>query len=413
MGSPRGKGGKWIAFKDKHLSISTCKWPSRLFSWGFDSSPSIIVSDSIFLIICEGATLKFAFNTWETRLCWIAGRPLKHGWTRSSQCGREVSFPAFFLVKLKRLGNLHDINKNVRQNESVLNAPQCQRNSQWPKVAFLQQSCLFWSSACVKKTQEMLTSPKAFAFYMQKYALHTLALFLIQEFATCTIYYSINLVIRHHTSFTNVIYTFHLSPTSFDQDLGLTKADNVASLHPQADFYRTYPDMWHWEGQAEPVGAIKGPWSPVPLRHPWRCRVCMWAGNLSGCRLVVTLKSTRRDELQCKALWEMMTLTWADHLLSLLSFLVVVVGGSITSVSECLGGFASSGTFFHLVWGGAWSLHLQLSSEVTPQSWWFGLNWGLINSSHFQSEWNLLSRTGLWSRLAPLWVFSNVKLQFQ
>lgn len=227
---------------------------------------------------------------------------------------------------------------------------------------------------------------------------------------------SINLVIRHHTSFTNVIYTFHLSPTSFDQDLGLTKADNVASLHPQGDFYRTYPDMWHWEGQAEPVGAIKGPWSPVPLRHPWRCRVRMWAGNLSGCRLAVTLKSTRRDELQCKALWEMMTLTWADRLLSLPSFLVVVVevvGGSITSVSECLGGFASSGTFFHLFWGGAWSLHLQLSSEVTPQSWWFGLNLGLINSSHFQSEWNLLSRTGLWSRLAPLRVFSNVKLQFQ
>lgn len=54
-------------------------------------------------------------------------------------------------------------------------------------LASLQQSCLFRSSACVKKTQEMLTNPKAFASYMQKYAFPTLALFLIQEFATCTI----------------------------------------------------------------------------------------------------------------------------------------------------------------------------------------------------------------------------------
>lgn len=144
---------------------------------------------------------------------------------------------------------------------------------------------------------------------------------------------SINLVIRHHTGFKNVIYTFHLSPTSFDQDLGLTKADKVASLHPRADVCRTYPDMWHWEGQAEPVGAIKAPLSPVPPRHPRRRRACMWAGNLSGCRLAPTLKSTWRDELQSKALWEVRCcFTWADRLLSLMSVGGLGGEGSIASV---------------------------------------------------------------------------------
>lgn len=170
--------------------------------------------------------------------------------------------------------------------------------------------------------KKMLTSPKAAAFCILHAKICIPHFSFIFNPAVCNLHHpnSINLVIRHHTGFTNGIYTFHLSPTSFDQDLGLTKADNVASLHPWADFYCTYPDMWHWEGQAEPVGAIKAPLSPVPPRHPWRRQACMWAGNLSGCRLAVTLKSTRCDELQCKILWEMMVLTWADHLLSLMSF---------------------------------------------------------------------------------------------
>lgn len=41
----------------------------------------------------------------------------------------------------------------------------------------------------------------------------------------------------------NVTHTFHLSPTSCDQDLGLTKADKVALFHLWADIYHIYPDM--------------------------------------------------------------------------------------------------------------------------------------------------------------------------
>lgn len=70
---------------------------------------------------------------------------------------------------------------------------------------------------------------------------------------------SINLVIMRYTDFkiANVIYTFHLSPTSCDQDLGLTKPDKVALFQLWADIYHVHPDMWHWEGQAEPAGRLR------------------------------------------------------------------------------------------------------------------------------------------------------------
>lgn len=53
------------------------------------------------------------------------------------------------------------------------------------------------------------------------------------------------------------MHTFHLSPTSCDQDLGLTKADKVALFQLRTDFYCIHPDMWHWEGQAEPAGRLR------------------------------------------------------------------------------------------------------------------------------------------------------------
>lgn len=85
------------------------------------------------------------------------------------------------------------------------------------------------------------------------------ALFLIQEFPSCTIQIVLTwwLDITLALKIANVIYTFHLSPTSCDQDLGLTKPDKVALFQLWADIYHTYPDMWHWEGQAEPVGRLR------------------------------------------------------------------------------------------------------------------------------------------------------------
>lgn len=72
-------------------------------------------------------------------------------------------------------------------------------------------------------------------------------------------------------------------------------------------------------GTSRTSRAIKAPLSPVPPRHPWLRHISAWAGNLSGCRLAVTLKSTSCDELQCKALWKARwCFTWADHLLSLM-----------------------------------------------------------------------------------------------
>lgn len=147
-------------------------------------------------------------------------------------------------------------------------------------------TCLLRSPAC-RKNANQPQSQLPFASCMQKYAFQLSFSFIFNP-GVSNFHHpnGINLVIRHQTGFKNVIYA------SFDQDLGLTKADKVASLHPQADIYHTYPDVWHWEGQAELVSAIKAPLSPVPPRHPWRRRARMWAGNLSGCRLALTLKST-------------------------------------------------------------------------------------------------------------------------
>lgn len=85
------------------------------------------------------------------------------------------------------------------------------------------------------------------------------ALFLIQEFQSCTIQIVLTwwLYSTLALKIANVTYTFHLSPTSCDQDLGLTKPDKVALFQPWADIYHIYPDMWHWEGQAEPAGRLR------------------------------------------------------------------------------------------------------------------------------------------------------------
>lgn len=56
-------------------------------------------------------------------------------------------------------------------------------------------------------------------------------------------------------------------------------------------------------GTSRTSRAIKALLSPVPPRHPWLRHTSTWAGNLSSCRLAVTLKPTSYDELQCKALW--------------------------------------------------------------------------------------------------------------
>lgn len=204
-------------------------------------------------------------------------------------------------------------------------------------------------------------------------------------------------MIRHHAGFTNVIYTFHLSPTSFDQDLGLTKADNVASLHPCGLIFTALIRICDIERDKQNQLVRLRPHYHLCLRdiHDVATRACgqeicqaadyQWLWNQPGV-------------MSCNVKhWEMMVLTWADRLLSLTSFFFFfwrwMGKRGWSHPSECLGGFASSRTFFHLAWGGACSLHLQLSSEVTPQSRWFGLNWDLISSSHFQSEWNLLSGT--------------------
>lgn len=111
---------------------------------------------------------------------------------------------------------------------------------------------------------KMLISLKAASFSLESFCiLHAKicisALFLIQEFPTCTIQIVLTwwLYSALALKIANVIYTFHLSPTSCDQDLGLTKPDKVALFQLWADIYHIYPDMWHWEGQAEPVGRLR------------------------------------------------------------------------------------------------------------------------------------------------------------
>ena len=80
---------------------------------------------------------------------------------------------------------------------------------------------------------------------MQKYAFHISALFLIQEFKTCTIQIVLTWRLDSTVAFkiANITNTFHLSPTSCDQDLGLTKADKVALFQLWADIYHIHPDM--------------------------------------------------------------------------------------------------------------------------------------------------------------------------
>lgn len=184
---------------------------------------------------------------------------------------------------------------------------------------------------------------------MQKYAFRIPALFLIQEFQTCTI----QIVLTWWLSSTlalkiaNVIYTFHLSPTSCDQDLGLTKP-TMGWYLPHLSGYVTL------RGTSRTSRAIKALLSPVPPRHPWLRDISTWAGNLSSCRLAVTLKSTSYDELQCKALWKA---RWClpEQIICCHDMSPVVVMGSCgegvvgrSHPSKCLGGFISSGTFFHL-----------------------------------------------------------------
>lgn len=141
-------------------------------------------------------------------------------------------------------------------------------------------------------------------------------------------------------------------------------------------------------GTSRTSGAIKALLSPVPPRHPWLRLISTWAGNLSSCRLAVTLKSTSYDESQCKALWKA---RWCLPEQIILLSLHVFGGWSITSVKVFRRCTYQAEHFFHLARGGVWHLCLQLSSELTPRSWSVGLNWGLIGSSQIQSKWNLVT----------------------
>lgn len=140
-------------------------------------------------------------------------------------------------------------------------------------------------------------------------------------------------------------------------------------------------------GTSRTSRVIKALLSPVPPRHPWLRHISTWAGNLSSSDFEINL-------LRWDAMWSTlkskMVLTWADQLLSLAVFL----GGwgvGRSHPSKCLGGSYQAEHSFISLKGGAWRLRLQLSSEATPPSGSVGLNWGLISSSHIQSEWNLVS----------------------
>lgn len=91
-------------------------------------------------------------------------------------------------------------------------------------------------------------------------------------------------------------------------------------------------------GTSRTSRAIKALLSPVPPRHPWLRHISTWAGNLSSCRLAVTLKSTSYDELQCKALWKARWCLPEQIICCHYTSLVVVMGSwggggwSITSV---------------------------------------------------------------------------------
>lgn len=141
------------------------------------------------------------------------------------------------------------------------------------------------------------------------------ALFLIQEFLTCTIqialtwWLGITLALKMlYTPF--IFHPLHLTKTLVWQKQirwhrrihGLMFAALIRICDIERDKQNQLVRL--------------RPHYHLCLRH---C-ACMWAGNLSGCRLAPTLKSTWRDELQSKALWEVRCcFTLADRLLSLTS----------------------------------------------------------------------------------------------
>lgn len=153
---------------------------------------------------------------------------------------------------------------------------------------------------------------------------------------------SINLVIRHYSGFKTpqrYTYTFHLSPTSRDQDLGLTKTDKVALFQLWADIYHIHPDMWHWEGQAEPA---------------WRLRPFITCASKTSVTSPHIRMGRKSVEPQTSSDFEMSCNVkhFETHDGAYLSTSSVVTtclwGVGRSHPSKCLGGFVSSGTFFHL-----------------------------------------------------------------
>lgn len=223
----------------------------------------------------------------------------------------------------------------LRQNETILNALQRRRLTSEFSVTDgrVSTTSLLRSPACHKNANQPQSSCLLRRACKNMHSSFPSALFLIQEFLTCTIqialtwWLGITLALKMlYTPF--IFHPLHLTRTLVWQKQirwhrcihGLMFATLIRICDIERD-------------KQNHVGAIKAPLSPAPPRHPRRRRACMWAGNLSGCRLAPTLKSTWRDELQSKALWEVRCcFTWADRLLSLTA--VGGLGGGVDRIRQ-------------------------------------------------------------------------------
>lgn len=134
------------------------------------------------------------------------------------------------------------------------------------------------------------------------------ALFLIQDVQTYTIQIVLTrwlystLVLKRLAHLMLQLSSFH--PLYVTKTLVWQKQIKVALFQLRADFSPHSSGYVTLRGTSRTSRAIKALLSPVPPRHLWLHRISTWAGNLSSCRLAVTLKSTSYDELWVKALWK-------------------------------------------------------------------------------------------------------------
>lgn len=136
-----------------------------------------------------------------------------------------------------------------------------EQNSRWPKAGSLHS---LLDSSVHLSVSKMLISPKAAASRFESlYILHAKICILHFSFIfnprVSNLHHpnSINLVIIQYTGFENCKCYIHLS--SFTHFMwprpwsDKSRHSEVALFQLWADIYHFHPDMWHWEGQAEPA----------------------------------------------------------------------------------------------------------------------------------------------------------------